>query len=309
MKTASTAMKAHLASTNPTTLAWIWKVKRTDGVLLGFSSFDQDITYDDASGDGAITYLSKTGFVQSAVAGKSDLSVDNLQAMAFLDSSAITEQDLRENKYDDALITVMLVNWADLTMGHVVLRTGTLGVVKMQNGRLDAELRGLAYKLGTVLGDSYGPICRAQFGSGANGIDMDSTWLCTIDVTLYQQTAEVSSVTDQFTIVPAGPLRSPGSATPSAPPAAGWFNDGLITFTSGELEGVKLEIESWDGTSLSLYLPIGAVLPSPGDTFILEPGCNHTVYDCARKFQNIVNFRGEPTIPGMDLVLNYPNAT
>ena len=42
--------------------------------------------------------------------------------------------------------------------------------------------------------------------------------------------------------------------------------------------------------------------------FTIEPGCNHTVYDCANKYNNIVNFRGEPTIPGMDAILNYPNA-
>ncbi|MGO9641160.1 MAG: DUF2163 domain-containing protein, partial [Candidatus Acidiferrales bacterium] len=62
MKAASSAMQEHLATANPTTLAWIWKVKRTDGMLLGFSSFDQDLTYDDGSGDGPITYFAKTGF-------------------------------------------------------------------------------------------------------------------------------------------------------------------------------------------------------------------------------------------------------
>src|ERR1035437_8892433 len=116
MKSASVAMQSHLASANPTTLAWIWKVKRIDGVILGFSSFDRDLVYDDASGDGPITYYAKTGYTSSAVAGKSDLSVDNIEAKGFLESGAITEQDLRDNEYDDALVNLMIVNWADLTM-------------------------------------------------------------------------------------------------------------------------------------------------------------------------------------------------
>jgi uncharacterized phage protein (TIGR02218 family) len=300
-------MQTHLAG-NPTTLAWLWKVKRTDGTIFGFTSFDKDIAYDDGTGDGSITYAAKTGFTQSAVAGKCDLSVDNLESQFFLDSSAITEQDLRLAKYDNALIEVRVVNWADLTMGDVWVRTGTLGVGKLQNGKGTAELRRLAYRLTTVLGSSYGPICRAQFGSGLNGIDLSSQWLCMIDVTLYRQTGSVSSVPDLFTIVPAAGLKQVGSATPTAAAPADWFDDGIITFTSGELEGASLEIKSWDGTNLSLYLPMFQVQPAEGDTFTIEPGCNHTVYDCANKYSNIVNFRGEPTIPGQDSALDYPNA-
>lgn len=298
-------MQTHLATANPTTLAWLWKVKRADGTLLGFSSFDSDLVYDDSSGDGPITYLAKTGYTSSAIAGKSDLGVDNSEVKGFIDSSAITEQDLRENKYDDALVQMLIVNWNDLTMGHVLMRTGTLGVVKLKNGLWTAEHRGLAYRLGTVLGESYGPICRAQFGSGLNGIDMASQWLCKVDVTLYQQSGSVASVTDQFTIVPTAGLLSVGGPSGAAP--VDWFDDGMITFTSGALDGVSVEIKSWDGTSLGLFLPLGAV-PARGDTFTIEPGCNHTVYDCVNKFNNIVNNRSEPFIPGMDAILNYPNA-
>lgn len=306
MKSASTALKAHLSG-NPTTIAWLWKVKRKDCQVLGFTSFDKDIVYDDGTGDGAVTYAAKTGFTQSAVASKNDLSVDNLQAQFFLDSSAITEQDLRLAKYDNCLIQVRIVNWADLTMGDVLMRTGTLGIVKLKNGKGDAELRGLSYRLTTILGSSYGPICRAMFGSGLNNIDLYSTWLCLIDITKYRQTGSVASA-DVFTIVPVSGLLQVGSATPTAPAPVGWFDDGIVTFTSGALNGESVEIKSWDGTNLELFLPLFGVLPAPGDTFTIEPGCNHTVFDCANKFNNVVNFRGEPTIPGQDSVLDYPNA-
>lgn len=310
MKAASTDMQAHLAG-NPTSLSWIWKVKRigSDCAVLGFTNHDVDIVYDDGTGDGTVTYASKTGFTQSNVAGKEDLSVDNLEGTFFLDSSAITETDLRLAKYDNCAIQVRIVNWADLTMGDVLIRSGTLGVVKLQNGKGTAELRGLAYRLTTILGDSYGPICRANFGSGLNGIDVNSQWRCGIDVTAYRQTGSVASVTDIFTIVPTTGLKMVGSGTPTADAGAGWFDDGIITFTSGVLDGASVEIKAWDGTNLALYLPLfGGVVPAPGDTFTIEPGCNKTVYDCANKYDNIVNFHGEPTIPGQDSVQDYPNA-
>jgi len=309
MKNASTAMQNHLANANPTTIAWLWKVVRTDGVILGFTSFDQDIVYDDGTGTGLITYLAHSGYSSSAVDSKSNLSVDNVEVKGFIESDSITEQDLRDGKYDNALATMMIVNWADLTMGDVIIRTGTFGIVKMKNGLWTAEHRGLTYRFGTILGQLYGPVCRAVFGSGLNGIDLTSQWLCGIDVTLYQQNGSVSSVTDVFDIIPNAGLLQKGSVTPTVPAPAGWFDDGLITFTSGLLNGVSFEIKSWDGTTATLYLPMGPYLPSPSDTFIIEPGCNHTVTDCANKYDNIINFHGEPTLPSTDGILAIPNAS
>jgi uncharacterized phage protein (TIGR02218 family) len=148
------------------------------------------------------------------------------------------------------------------------------------------------------IGHTYGPVCRATFGSGLNGIDLNSHYLCNFDVTTVRQSGHLSSVTDLRTLVPASGLTG----------AAGWFNDGFLTFTSGVLSGASAEIKSWDGTTLGLFLDLAAA-PSPGDTFNIEPGCNHLVTDCETKFSNIINFRGEPFIPGMDQLLDYPTST
>ena len=248
------------------------------------------------------------GYTTSAEASKSDLSVDNAEFTGFLMvRSDFLDSDVRAGKYDNAIVCVRVVNWQDLTQGNVLVRSGTLGVVKMKNGAFTAEIRGLTYRLTTVLGELYGPICRAVFGSGLNGIDMNSQWLCKIDVTLYRQSGSVASVTDALHIVPTSGLLQVGSATPTNPAPVDWFNDGLITFTSGVLDGDSFDIKSWDGTTLTLYLPLPQS-PAPGDTFVIEPGCNHTIFDCTNRYQNTVNFRGEPSIPGEDSILDYPGA-
>jgi uncharacterized phage protein (TIGR02218 family) len=304
MKTVSTNFATHLDG-GQTTLAALWKVKRKDGVILGFTSHDLDLTYDAGDGDGAIVYKAMTGLTPSASASKSDLSVDNLEVTAFLDSEEITEEDLRATRYDDADILVLAVNWSDLTMGHMVMRRGTLGIVKIVNGMFTAELRGLTHRLTTQLVDTFGPICRAELGSGLNGIDLNSRWLCLVDMTLYQQNGSLASVTDARTLVPTAGLVKRGSATPAAAAPAGWFNDGLIKFTSGENDGLSFEIKTWDATTLDLFLPL-AYPAHAGDTFTIEPGCNKTAGDCKNKFQNIRNFRGEPFIPGMNRFLDVP---
>jgi uncharacterized phage protein (TIGR02218 family) len=302
MKTVSSDLRDHLSG-GQTTVAYLWKVKRLDGTILGFTNHDRDISFDDGRGDGSVIYKASTGFANSAASSKSDLSVDNLEAVGFLDSSAITENDLRANLYDDSDIIVYLVNWNDLSMGAMVVRRGTLGIVKLVNGKFTAELRGLTHKLTTQVGATIGPVCRAEFGSGLNGIDMNSKYLCRVDVTAYQQTGSIETPIDPSGFMPNPGLKMVGTATPDVEPPDGWFNDGFITFTSGNNSGFSFEIKSWVQTPIMrLFLPVPYPM-APGDTFIIEPGCNKTTGDCTNKFNNIVNFRGEPFIPGMDRFL------
>lgn len=312
MKSISAALATHFAG-DTTTLAVLWKVKRNDGVIMGFTTHDQDITYFD--GSDTVTYAAGTGMTNTATQTKSDMSIDNLEVTGFLDSVTITENDIRAGKFDNASIEIRIVNWNDLTMGDMKLRKGTIGVIKMVNGVFQAEIRGLTQKLSTVIVELYGPICRAELGSGVgpssvssgDNIDMDNHYLCFIDLSLYRQSGSVSNSPDAFTIQPnAGLLQvQPGVASP--PPApANWFNDGVLTFTSGPMNGFSVEIKTWDTVFLKTFLPM-PYQPQPGDTFTIDPGCNKTT-DCFNKFNNIVNFRGEPFIPGSDVVLLYPNA-
>jgi uncharacterized phage protein (TIGR02218 family) len=306
MKTVTTALALHLSG-NPTSLCYLWKVKRTDGAILGFTTFESDILYTDAEGD-TVEYLGSTGMTNTAAANKSDLSVDNIEVTAFLDSDAIDEADLRAGLYDDCEVWIRIVNWADLTMGDLLIRRATVGIIKMVNGMFTAELRGLTNKLTTVLGSTYGKICRATFGSGLNGIDMDSHWKCRFDVLTVRQTGSVDTAPDAATIVPAAGLTHGGVPGTVDPGAAGWFNNGFLKFTSGALNGVAFEIKSWDGTTLNLFLPMPEQ-PAPGDNFMIEPGCSKLLPDCRDKFNNVINRRAEDFIPGMDQILDYPNAS
>jgi len=303
MKTASPGISRHLAQ-GQTTLCVLWKVTRKDNTVKGFTSFDEDIVLD------GVTYLAATGFVNTATSNKSDLSVDNLEVTGFLDSEALTENDLRAGLYDSSDIEIRVINWKSPgTFGSVLVRKGTIGVVKMVNGVFTAEIRGLTNYLTTQLGATLGPICRAVFGSGLNGIDLESQYLCMVDVTAYRQTGSIASVTNPSEIHLTAGLLMIGSATPAVAAPDNWFNDGVITFTSGNNNGLSFEIKSWTaaGGVLTFYLPL-PYAPAPGDTFSIEPGCSKTTGDCTNKFNNIVNFRGEPFIPGMDSFLNVPGA-
>lgn len=317
MKTVSAALQTHFGQA-VTSLAMLWKITLANGTVLAFTSLDQNVTYL------GVTYLASSGFLPNANDNNSDLSVDNLEVTGFLDNVIIKESDLRNAVYDYALVEQRVINWQDLTQGDLLLRKGIIGTVRMVNGKFVAEVRGLTQYLSTYIGSMYGPLCRAElYSTPNNNVNPGDHYFCYVKESDYQQTGSVAAAADASHITPNSGLVQKGSSTPTNPAPAGWFTDGEITFTSGPNSGFSFEIKAWDGTTLTLFLPM-PFPPNANDTFTIEPGCDKTptATGCL-KFQgystdgfqtivaptNILNFRGEPFIPGTDVQLNYPDAT
>jgi hypothetical protein len=259
-------------------------------------------------------YKAADGVSFSALETKDDGSPNNTQVSGFLSSAGITAGDVRARLYDGATFEHRAVNWADATMGDIKMLSGTVGNYEMKNGLFTAELRGLTQKLTTIVGSLYGPLCRAElFGGGATLIDdlpIDPTnhWKCRLNRADWVQNGTLESSPDTVTLVPynnpsVGELVMRGSATPLAVAPAGWFDDGVIVFTSGVLSGYKFEIATWDGTALTLFaggpMPFA---PAPGDTFEIEPGCDKRKETCDVKFNNVINHAGEADIPGLNVI-------
>lgn len=307
MKAISAALASHFGQ-DTTTIATLWKVKRQDGTLMGFTDHDQDITYNDGTNN--VTYFAATGFTPSATESAADLGVDNLEVTAFLDSSAITEADIRAGLYNFADIEIRMVNWADLSMGEMKVRAGTLGQVVTQNGQFNAEIRGRAFSLTVAIGETFGQICRAELGDA----------LCKVDLSFMIQNGTVNTAADSQHFNPSTGLKMIGTSTPTLAAPSGWFNDGVLTWTSGLNNTFKMEVSTWDGTTIGLFEPMPYTI-QPGDTFTIEPGCNKGT-DCNSKFigvklqdgsttdssGNIINKRSEDFIPGQDSILQYPDA-
>ena len=67
--------------------------------------------------------------------------------------------------------------------------------------------------------------------------------------------------------------------------------------------------KSWDAVTKTLSLFLPALYPiQVGDAFTIRPGCDKTFATCQAKFDNAINFRGFPHVPGNDQVLSYPDA-
>jgi uncharacterized phage protein (TIGR02218 family) len=87
--------------------------------------------------------------------------------------------------------------------------------------------------------------------------------------------------------------------TPRAEPPD-YYGEGLITFTSGLNAGLSQKIKTFLTGTFVLSLPMIQAI-GVGDTYIVIAGCRkRATEDCAAKFDNILNFQGEPHLPGID---------
>jgi uncharacterized phage protein (TIGR02218 family) len=77
-----------------------------------------------------------------------------------------------------------------------------------------------------------------------------------------------------------------------------YFDEGVITFTSGALNGLGYWISQYRNASGKIILNWPALAaPAAGDTFTIQPGCDHTLSTCTNRFSNTGNFGGHPFVP------------
>jgi uncharacterized phage protein (TIGR02218 family) len=257
-----------------TTLATCWKITRADGVVKTFTDLDRDIVF------ASLTYLSIAGFTPSSVETKDNFSVDNVEVQGMFQTGYITAPDLLAGKYDFAEVEIFIVNYMDISQGRMLLRRGRLGEVTMQKDTFIAELRGLAESLQQTIGELYQPSCRAILGDSE----------CKKVLTSFTFTGTVTTVSS-------GLIFTSNALTQ----AAGYFTGGQITWTSGNNNGLKMEVKEFANKQVVLAQAMPYAI-QVGSSFQIIAGCDKTHQTCISKFNNIINFRGEPFVPGTDAI-------
>lgn len=96
------------------------------------------------------------------------------------------------------------------------------------------------------------------------------------------------------------------------PERTGWYSGGFVEWITGPNAGRKLEVLSWDLDThkVILFLPTPNVI-IPGDEFKIAPGCDKTPFSaegCRDKWDNMINFRGEPHVPSLDRISSVPDS-
>lgn len=82
----------------------------------------------------------------------------------------------------------------------------------------------------------------------------------------------------------------------------GYFAYGKVKWLTGQNAGFSMEVKTFSPGVVTLAM----AMPYPiavGDTYQIMPGCDRTIGTCFTRYNNIVHFRGEPYIPGPDILL------
>lgn len=294
MRAASVALIAHLAG-NSRTMAYLWKVTRTDAQVFGFTNHDADIIFD------GLTYVANLGVNASTVQTSAGLSVDNLDVTGFLSSGTLTAADVKSGLWDHADVRLMECNWADISMGVMKTKRGWIGQVKTEDGAFSTEFRGLSAALNASIGEVTGPGCTARLGDAR----------CKVSLSDYTTTGIVTATDSDgpdrvFDTDLSSAIVSLTPDTTGAPDDA-YFNDGLLTWSVGANVGLQMDVKRYtvDGR-IELHLPMPNAV-EPSDEFVIVAGCTKSLDGmCVPRFDNAVNFRGFPFIPGLDATLKAP---
>ncbi len=277
-------LAAHLA-TGLTTVCQCWAITRRDGVVLGFTDHDRPLQF------GGMDFRADSGLSARALVQGTGLAVDNSEAMGVLKDASLTEAEIEAGRFDGAEVMVWLVNWQRVSDRQVRFR-GTIGEIRRGAGAFHAELRGLTEALNQPQGRVYQRMCSAVLGDQS----------CRFDLTDAAFSAELSAKAIE------GAQVFRFAAQSNFAPR--WFERGqlhVLTGVGAGLSGV-IKHDQTDATGLrviELWEPIRADLVQ-GDRLRLEAGCDKRAETCRFKFNNMLNFRGFPFVPGEDWLVSVP---
>jgi uncharacterized phage protein (TIGR02218 family) len=270
--------------------ATLWRLTRKDGQQLRFTNHDAGITHADQlyTPTGALSATAK-----QRIEGLRDRNVDFRGALV---SDAITYADLLAGKYRQAKIEEYLMDWrypwADpfASYTYFIVQTTFTGEI------WEAQAEGLTHRLKQQVGRVYGRTCDVHafgdarcVGHGDGGVVSEAAW------------------TDGGTVTGVNVSRKDFNTTLTQ--TTNWYKYGYVRWTSGLNTGLTMEVNKSYGTAgrvtLWLKMPYDIAV---GDTFNIVAGCDRLMGTCSGKFNNLINFRGFPYIPGTDAMLKTPNS-
>ncbi len=280
MRIVSDNLQAKLDA-HATTFCACWRVKRKDGVVMGFTDHDRDIVFS------GLIYRARSGLAPTEIESGLGFAPGGGEVAGALRDDGLTEADLANGVYDGASVESWLVDWS-APQDRVLLDIATIGEVRRGESAFSAELRSGAHIFDQPRGSYFQRDCAADLGDAR----------CRVDLAKFTTTGAVAAVIDGAILADLGGEYEPG-----------FFTGGTLRFTSGANAGARATIaaHSQEGRRASLVSwSAPAQTPMPGDALTLVAGCDKAAESCARKFGNIANFRGFPLMPGNDRVISYP---
>jgi len=194
----------------------------------------------------------------------------------------IKRSEVEGGRWKLAKVTYEYVNYLDLTLGSTGKIVGVVGQIEVKNPEYTMEFFSNAQLLHQLIGDMTSPTDRSNFPAG-------------LLKTSYQSNRNVVSSADQRHLVVDG-----------AAIADNYYTEGIVFWTTGNNAKYNgMEIKSNTGNTLELQLPMPEVITA-GDHVTLLAGYDGTRDQMKSKFSDMIDFQGEPDLPGLRVPFSYP---
>lgn len=276
MRAVPPALAAHLDQ-GATTLCHCWSLTRRDGLVLGFTDHDRDLAFE------GVVFAARTGLEAAETSAELGFAIGGGEVSGAFAASGLNETDLSRGLYDDARVSVWLVNWADPTQ-RMLLEAGVVGEIRRGDTGFTAEVRGLAKAFDEERGRLYTRSCAADLGDARCGVALSPVG------------SSVAATDGRLALTALGLSAF----------ADGHFSGGRLIFTVGANTGFATEVKRHSAASghvaIELWQAPSAPI-APGDAFTVTSGCDKSFATCRAKFGNGINFRGFPHIPGNDFII------
>ena len=158
----------------------------------------------------------------------------------------------------------------------VAIFSGFVENIMTNGGLLEISVSSNVAKLNYSNSSLFSPICRECLGSAKCGVNLNQ----------YKANGTVLQIISQDCIV--------GNHRTDRNVPVGYYKYGTIKFLGGKLRGITMQIK--DEVDGKIYLLKNTKLIEVGDSYGIFAGCNKTLSVCKNKFNNVINFHGEPYI-------------
>lgn len=279
MRTIPSQLAARLAS-GVTTLCHVWRVRRRDGAVFAFTDHDRPLAFDTLTAEPLQSVSG--GAIEKSVG----LSADSASIAGALSAEAITDEDLARGFWDGARVDIYRVDWS-APGDRVHVFAGRIGEVRRGAQAFEAELRGLQAALNVPVGRVFSRFCDADLGDGRCGKD--------IETAAFRGEGVVTEIVGTHAFKASGLNAF----------ADQWFARGRIVWASGG----QSEVATHRVEGALAFIELLDTAPITQDAaFTIYAGCDKRFETCRAKFDNILNFRGFPHMPGNDALQAGPLA-
>lgn len=254
-----------------------WRVHRRDGVTLGFTTHDRALWFD------GVLHQAAPGVLPSAIRRTAGFEDDPGDVEGTLSHAAMREADLASGRFDGARVESGIVDWETLESAR--LYEGSIARISREDAGFKAELASRKAELAHDPIPLTSPSCRARFCGPDCGLNPVSHEIRAAALSLDAESGML--VLD---------------CSDTAP-----FLYGELRWLDGPATGLASRIIDAQGAHVTLATRLDFALEAPLRVRLRE-GCDRTIATCSGRFGNAKNFRGEPFLPGNDMLAQYPVA-